>query len=293
MRAVRTYPVDLDLVKLDEVDSTNDELRRILQNRPPSSSCSTLKAVLALRQTQGRGRLGRRWESPPGGLYFSLALEVPDASERVAALSLIVALAIRKELAQLAELLAKQGQTEPQDILVKWPNDLICPQGKLAGILIELVRLAPDELVPDELAPDELAPKQQYALVGVGINLARPNAGASEKAAYLSDFCSETPDREQTVKQIIESIVAYYAEWKAADCAFAHWVDEYNAKLSLIGREATASNGEGEVLAEGCVQGVNNSGSLLLLGEKGILTEVDTGEVTLRQSLSHFAPIDT
>ena len=274
----REYPENFDLVEYDEVDSTNDELRRILEGHiykgdvPMHTQVCPL-IVLAQRQTKGRGRLGRRWESPPGGLYISLALEVSDASERIASLSLLVALAVRRELGELTRQASEQdsGDESGQDILVKWPNDIVCSQGKLAGILIELV----------QLTHKEGTSQQQYALIGVGINIKRPKEEASERAAYLSDSCRTTPSIYQMAEIIITGILDYHAHWEAAGYDFASLASEYNANHSLASEEVVVSNGEGEVLAKGSVQGVDDSGFLLLLDDKGNLAKIGTGEVSL------------
>jgi len=277
----KEYPVDFDLVEYDEVDSTNDELRRILeQHKGDVPFCAEEHkkvrplCVVAKQQTNGRGRLGRRWESPQGGLYTSLALEVSDASTGIASLSLLVALAIRKELEELSKPVSKQEPAEQpaqQEILVKWPNDIVCSQGKLAGILIELI----------QLTQEESTSQQQYALIGVGINIKRPAEGASERAAFLSDFCSEIPKTNQLAIQVITGILAYHAHWKEAGYDFASYTSEYNANHSLTNEEVVVSNSEGEVLSKGTVQGVDTNGFLLLLNDKGNPEKVGTGEVTL------------
>ena len=270
----------LNLVEYDEVDSTNDELRRILESRGGVSD--RVLCVTALKQTKGRGRLGRTWESPPGGLYVSLALEVTDAVEKIAPLSLLVALAIRNELAKpdsrtkgdgscvlvLSQDNTRTHEPSPFVLQVKWPNDIVCEQGKLCGILIELV---------------QLQSKQQFAIIGVGINVTRPEKGASNRAAYLSDLCAATPNIRQTAKQVLAGILTYANRWKQASYDFAGFTKEYNSHLSLIDQEVTVSNSAGEAIAEGIVQGVDKSGQLLLQDEKGIIRKVSSGEVTLRR----------
>jgi len=282
----------IELLMYEELDSTNDELRRILTLEGTfnnTAKMATLSggserltsgnptAVIALRQTAGRGRLGRSWASPAGGLYFSVALDVSDALEGTAALSLLVALAIRKTLAGwvLGEP-HSQGlpATKHQTISVKWPNDILCSSGKLVGILIELLQLAPG---------------QRTALIGVGINLNRPHKGASDAAAYLSDLGHAPPTLEAGARQALSSILGYYGRWKDEGYCFAHFASEYNQHLLLLGQYAIASNSQGSVLAEGTVQGVDNNGQLLLLSTEGVINKINTGEVTLRQQDNHTA----
>jgi BirA family biotin operon repressor/biotin-[acetyl-CoA-carboxylase] ligase len=254
---------NLELLIYDEVDSTNDALRRMLAHE--ASGASATKAVMALAQTQGRGRLGRSWVSPPGGLYVSLALELPDTLQRTAALSLIVSLALQSELTELARANASKDY---QAIQIKWPNDLVCEQGKLAGILIELVSLPSGE---------------KTAIVGVGVNIKYPGNGTecAPGAAYLSDFCQQTPDLQQAARQMITAIQDQYTAWKEADYDFAPFKEDYLANLSLIGQCVTVSNHRGEAIAEGTVKGIDNQGLLLLQGNDQLISKVATGEVTL------------
>ncbi|MDR1358299.1 MAG: biotin--[acetyl-CoA-carboxylase] ligase, partial [Coriobacteriales bacterium] len=168
------YPTDFDLIICDEVDSTSDALRRLLVEKSESEGAypaRLIPAVMALRQTKGRGRLGRFWASPPGGLYLSVALDTTEASCGEPALSLIVALALRTMLAeylQQEQTRAQGARSNPQDIQVKWPNDITCSEGKIAGILVESV---------------PLASKRRVAIVGVGINVTQPTDTASPSAA--------------------------------------------------------------------------------------------------------------
>jgi BirA family biotin operon repressor/biotin-[acetyl-CoA-carboxylase] ligase len=114
------------LVALKRVDSTQSEARRLAEAGAPDGTL-----VWALRQTKGRGRLGRRWRSAPGGLYASWLLRPKFPPERLAELSLACGEA-------LAEALRGFGvRTE-----VKPPNDVLalCPDGrarKVCGILCE------------------------------------------------------------------------------------------------------------------------------------------------------------
>ena len=83
--------------------------------------------VIADEQTQGRGRQGRAWHSPAGGIYFSIGLPIPASARPPDALSLAVGL-------QLAETLIAAGFS---GIGIKWPNDLVVDDAKLAGLLVE------------------------------------------------------------------------------------------------------------------------------------------------------------
>ncbi len=86
------------------------------------------------RQTAGRGRHRRNWASPPGGLYFSVLLPILTAPNPVTLVPLAVGLALQRAIIRLADQLG--GSIDPR---LKWPNDIMTPSGKLAGILCETV----------------------------------------------------------------------------------------------------------------------------------------------------------
>lgn len=114
------------LVRLPSADSTQDAARRLAEAGAPDGTL-----VWALKQTAGRGRLGRRWRSAPGGLYATLLLRPEFAPERLAELSLACG-------AALADALARFGA----DTAVKPPNDVMAlgrdgRWRKLCGVLCE------------------------------------------------------------------------------------------------------------------------------------------------------------
>ena len=90
--------------------------------------------ITAARQTQGRGRRGRSWDSRPGNLYASLLLIDPAPLDRLSTLPLVVALGACEGVARLPGI-------EPDRVRIKWPNDVLVGGAKCIGILIETERL--------------------------------------------------------------------------------------------------------------------------------------------------------
>lgn len=275
----KTYAGNIDLVRFDEVDSTNDELRRLLKEDAlikTQEGHDSVKIVIASKQTQGRGRFERSWQSPPGGLYCSLALDISKATHETATLSLVLALGIHNALRALmaracqpkSEHLNHKNDTAHQpDIWLKWPNDLMCSRGKLVGILVETMQ------------QDAL---RRSALCGIGINVKRPQKEASTSAAYLSDLCEDLSDVRELEDEIISSILDYYTSWQEAHYTFAAFTEEYNESLVMRGKRVVATNCSTQEAVEGVVQGVDEQGYLLLRNADGRLTRLTGGEVTLR-----------
>ncbi len=124
-RAIRDYAGVSPAIQFSvyqDLDSTNAQLRR----DPPAGG--TAGVCFAERQTSGRGRLGRAWASPPGGLYFSVSWPYRHLERGPAGLSLAVGVCLTERLRAVG--IGGVG--------VKWPNDLWYEDAKLAGILVEL-----------------------------------------------------------------------------------------------------------------------------------------------------------
>jgi len=117
-------PEGFVLHELAEVGSTNDEARRLA-----AAGVALPLVVLAGRQTRGRGRHGRGWESPKGNLYASVLLRVEEPVATSAQLSFVSGLALADALDERAP----PGTT----IRLKWPNDVLIGRAKVAGILLE------------------------------------------------------------------------------------------------------------------------------------------------------------
>ncbi|KIL98365.1 Biotin-protein ligase [Paramagnetospirillum magnetotacticum MS-1] len=121
-----TLPAPFSHLGLNSVGSTNDEVRRRVQD----GSAADLLVVTAKRQTSGRGRRGRVWESPEGNLHASFAIRVERPLAEAAQIGFVAALALAEALDELVP---------GHDVRVKWPNDVLVDGRKVAGMLLESV----------------------------------------------------------------------------------------------------------------------------------------------------------
>jgi len=131
--------------------------------------------VVARSQEAGRGRLDHGWDSPPGGLYLSVAVRLPSEHPTLFPIALGAALT--------EELRARFGVP----VRLKWPNDLVVAEGrrvlrKLGGVLVDQVRPPAGE---------------ELAVAGIGINVAPPAHGPSPelvgRVAWLSEYAPQPP----------------------------------------------------------------------------------------------------
>jgi len=166
----------IDLERVEQTGSTNaDLLERARQRALARPLLRT-----ARRQTQGRGRRGRRWHgADTGALLFSLALPWQRAVAETAAVTLACGLAV-------AQLLEPECAAHGATVRVKWPNDLLLGAGKLAGLLVELA---------------EDGDGGRTLIIGMGLNLATD-------AAQLVRIGAEAPGQAATDKPAALGVAA-------------------------------------------------------------------------------------
>ncbi len=198
----------------EETGSTNTALKAWAAHGAPPGT-----VFLAERQTAGRGRMGRSFLSPPGGLYLSYLLRPGLPPEDVGEITAWVAVAVRRALGRCCGLWPE----------IKWVNDLLWQGRKLCGILCESV-----------LRGDEV----ESLVLGIGINVA---AGEEDfppelrrTAASLRTAGAAVPDRAVLAAELIRSLDEMAAEFPTA--GEAYW-REYRACCVTLGREVTLSDG--------------------------------------------------
>ncbi len=227
-------------------ESTMDDVRALAASGLPSGT-----TVVAAEQVRGRGRAGRVWSSPSGGLWMSVLLNPTRPPDRWG----ILPLACGAAIADLANSLGA-------DAGVKWPNDVLVRGRKLAGVLMEARTATPE-------AP-------AHIILGVGLNV-KPDGVPSEGISF-----TEATMRPTTVADILDPVcraldVRYRAfENGHDDALLAEW-----RQLSVtLGRDVHAA----EPGIEGRAVGVDDDGALLIEtrgGERVRLTAGDVRELRL------------
>ncbi len=228
--------------------STNDDARALARLGAPEYT-----VALASGQTGGRGRLGRTWSSPEGGVYLSIVLRPTVSPAKIPSLSLVVGLAVVRALA-----------TFGIPATLKWPNDVRVATGKVAGISLEM---------------SAEIDRVERVVVGLGINVAR-GEHSEKTAGYLSDIAKEpAPRLAQVAAAVLAEIKSAYEVWRSE--GFAPFVEEFSRFHDILGDEVVVRSGDGETLAAGTVAGVDSDGRLVL-SSHGAEVAVASGEVTLR-----------
>ena len=263
-------PLAFRLRVLDEVTSTNDEVKRALEAGEPEGL-----AVSARRQTGGYGRQGRTWASPEGGLYLSLLLRPSVDAALLPTLSLVTALAVRRAVAGLLPAEAAES------VQVKWPNDLVVPA---AGRPPEPLDAASAQPVFRKLCGISLEAHAGGVCVGIGVNVEPPDAadaaavGGKNVPVYLPELGFEG-NVDDVAAAVLHAFAPLYRAWLAE--GFAPLAGEYAAHASLTGRSVRMVNLAGEPVAEGTVASVDAFGRLVLRASDGSCVPVASGEAHL------------
>ena len=234
-----------------EVDSTNAALSRLA-----ASGCEEGAVVIADAQRAGRGRLGKSWISPPGvNLHLSVLLRPQVKATDARFLTLIGSLAI-------AEVLDTYGVKSQ----VKWPNDVLVADKKIAGVLAE-VQLRDGQI------------EQLILGVGVNLNIDRPTMDrsfgeAAAGATSLHEALQQTIDRDLFAAQLLERLEHHYFAFleKGGMIVREQWCSH-----SFLGRRVSVK--EEDMHMEGIALDLDDEGCLIVVLDDGSTVHVREGEV--------------
>ena len=248
---LRTQLIGRDVVYLPEVASANDVARRLAEE---GAAEGTL--VVADYQAAGRGRLGRRWQAPPGSsLLLSLLFRPSLAPDRVQGLTMVLGLAVADAV----------GAQTGLEVGLKWPNDVVIDGRKAGGILVE-VALRGSEV--------------DYVVAGMGLNVNLDPGGLDTgllvPATSLSQALGRPVPRLPLLLALLEAVEQRYLALCGGHSPHREWA----ARLTTLGQRVSVS-GSGERL-EGVAEGVTPGGALQVRRDDGRLETVLAGDVSLR-----------
>ncbi|MSO71697.1 MAG: biotin--[acetyl-CoA-carboxylase] ligase [Alphaproteobacteria bacterium] len=232
-------PLAVRLIALDSVGSTNDEAKRLAV-----SGAAEGAVVTAREQTQGRGRRGRAWTSPPGNLYLSLLLRPDVAMARLPELGFLAAVALTDALALLVPAPGRLGH--------KWPNDVLLGGKKLAGILVETATGADPA-------------RAAWAVIGLGINVMHHPSDADRPATSLAAEGASI-EAAALLPPLVVRLLAWRERWLAE--GFAPLRAAWLARAARLGETISLRGPAGA--ESGVFAGLDEAGALLLDGASGV-----------------------
>ncbi len=236
----------------DVIDSTSAEALRLLQANEPAPFL-----VLAEQQTRGRGRRGRQWMSPPAqNLYMSLAVGISGGARQLEGLSLVVGLSVLAALRAMGL----------REVGLKWPNDVLVGNKKVAGILLELVG-----------DPADLC----HVVIGIGINvnMREMDGGIDQPWTSVRLELGHTVNRNRLARSLSNHLRDDLARHEKD--GFAAFRAEWEEAHLWQGRAVELASGVQVVRGE--VLGISEAGALRLLID-GSERQYSGGELSLRLS---------
>ena len=235
---------------LDQTDSTNAEARR----RAEAGETGPLW-IVARRQTAGRGRRGRNWESEGGNLFSTLLQLTRKSPAEAAQVTFLAALAV-------ADLLDRYAP--PSLVTIKWPNDVMLAGEKAAGVLVESGAHAAGGL---------------WLAVGIGVNLTHAPTGterpATALAQHLAADVAAPPTVDVAARELAEAFAVWMERWETL--GFEPVLDAWRARTPGLDGPAVARLGHETV--EGLAEGVAADGALRLRLADGSLRLISAGDV--------------
>lgn len=233
---------------VETVKSTNSSVKALAKADAPEGY-----VLVAMSQTNGRGRLNRVFFSPKGtGLYVSILLR-PSVSLAPYALTCMSAVALSDTIAEFGV-----------DNRIKWVNDVYVNHKKAAGILVE-----------SALNQDG---SFHYAVVGIGVNLFPPEDGfpnnIADQATALFDVPPDEELRKRFLKRLLLRFKRYYDQLPSIT-----FFDRYRDRLIGIGSKVLVSEPDG--MQYGTAVGIDSDFRLIVRFEDGKETALDRGDVTL------------
>ncbi len=204
-----------NILRFDVVDSTNDKAKELLDRDIQEGT-----VVLADRQAAGRGRYGRAWASPPGGLYFSILLTPKERNAQL--LSLLSGLPVVRTLRGFGI-----------EASLKWPNDVLVHGRKICGILCEGV----------------YRHDVYWAIVGIGVNVAvdlrRLPQNVQSTATSLRREMGRNVEPESVLADLLKEYDDFYATYVGQGAE--RLLMEYRGLCTTLGKDVVIETAKGRI----------------------------------------------
>ena len=229
---------------LATVDSTNAEAARL------APTLTGPGWILAGEQTGGRGRRGRAWASPRGNFHATHLMKPAEPPTLVALRSFAAALALREALIALTGL--------PASFTLKWPNDVLCNGGKIAGILLESAGQGPHVA---------------HLAIGIGVNLiAAPDPSMLEPGALPPVTLQAETGKRVTPETLLAHLAPAFANWEQIfqTDGFAPLRTAWLSHAARLGETIRARTGT--ATREGRFDTIDDTGALVLTTHDGRIT---------------------
>jgi len=250
---LKTKTIGSAVISYKKVDSTNDSAYALAENGIAEGT-----VVTAEEQAHGKGRHGRKWESPPkAGVYMSCILRPAMAPNEIPKITLVAAVAVTKAIRRFTGL----------EAMIKWPNDILINGRKVCGILTEM-----------KAEQDSI----DFIILGIGVNVNTPGSclpkGATSLREELDGFSKkDNLSRIGVVKIILESLEEEYSRLRIK--GVKPIIEEWRSMSMLPGAKIKVLLSNRTI--EGEVHDIDSDGSLMVRLDSGVFEKVSSGDVVM------------
>lgn len=250
---LKTKSLGKKIIYREVVDSTNNLAKSLAEGGEKEGT-----VVVAEEQSRGKGRLGRNWSSPVGGIWLSAILRPNILPLEASRFTLLAAVAVAKAIERLG--------VKPE---IKWPNDILVNGKKVCGILLEL---------------SAQADKIDYLIIGFGINanfrLGRIPKEARDRAMTLSEALGEKIDRRRLVADLLFELESGYRH--LTEGGWKDILKDWKKRCAMLHKSISLSTLHGVV--EGEFAGVDDFGAIRIKLPDGGIKNFAAGDVTVKST---------
>jgi len=258
----------IKLNQYEVLDSTNNKAKEYVKNLINRGNTESVREIFVCeKQTKGRGRMGKSWESPAGtGIWMSCLMTPNVSSDVLSEITLLAALGVVKAINHLA-VTNSILNIEPK---IKWPNDIVVNGKKICGILTELV--------------NDAATGINYVICGIGINV-NDKSFVGENYNHATSLYNESGvvwNREELFFDIALCL-RQFVQTLEVKKSLGFIKDDYNSLLISMNKEIILKAEEDKYKDETYIsRGIDDSGALLVESKDGNVIRVTSGEVSVR-----------
>ncbi|HEY7535484.1 MAG TPA: biotin--[acetyl-CoA-carboxylase] ligase [Thermodesulfobacteriota bacterium] len=253
-KILKTKTFGKTIYSFEEIGSTNEVAYELARNGALEGTI-----IIADSQTKGRGRLKRRWISPPGvNLYMSVIFRPSIATKDAPFLTLVTAIAIADTI----------KNNEP-DTFIKWPNDVLIKGKKVAGVLTDM------QPVQD---------KVDFIVVGIGVNINMTKEMMEKEMKEISDMTTSLRealgheiDRTEFAADLIVELEIWYQKFLKEGSS--RIIKEWTRRWGAINRRVLVKFDGKEV--EGIASGIDENGFLVVQKNDGTIEKIIAGDVII------------
>lgn len=244
---LKTKVLGKKILAYKSLDSTNETAYQLAEKGEKEGA-----VVIAESQKRGKGRQGRHWTSPKGGIYLSCILRPEIEPKEVAKITLVTAVAVCASIREIANVPA----------MIKWPNDIIIKKKKACGILTEM-----------KAEQDEV----EFVIVGIGVNVDMPTNLLPKGATSLAKEADERVSKVALTKKILENLEHYIAIFRKE--GFNKIRNEWRNFSTTLGQQVRIHCHNERI--EGQALDVDKDGALVVRLDSGLQRRILSGDVVI------------